>query len=237
MTLNIDKINYTTIHPQLNNKNNNQTQVTTTQKIASVLGCSTGIISTLALVAKKKNPDIFEHLKQPEDLIKTLKNLELNGKDVITIATGAITGGFAGGSITDKKNTKAKAKEGIVQLLGNYIIPTLFVGAGIKFNKALNKKFAYPPVNKLIQFAFGMSSLIVGVIVGNSISKDINQRIFHENCNRKLNWKNWILQFDNVCLVTSVSNEGTKLAQIVSKAIPVSHIIPGYLTGIKKDNK
>lgn len=56
MTLNIDKINYTTIHPQLNNKNNNQTQVTTTQKIASVLGCSTGIISTLALVAKKKIP-------------------------------------------------------------------------------------------------------------------------------------------------------------------------------------
>lgn len=53
---------------------------------------------------------------------------------------------------------------------------------------------------------------------------------------RKLSWKDWAVQFDNVCLVTSVSNSGTKLAQMASRVIPAAHIIPGYLTGTKKEN-
>ena len=99
-----------------------------------------------------------------------------------------------------------------------------------------NKKFNFPPVTKPIQFAFGLTSLIAGVIAGNKVSKVINTNVFDEDMHRKLSWKDWAVQFDNVCLVTSVSNSGTKLAQMASRVIPAAHIIPGYLTGTKKEN-
>lgn len=235
MTLTVNKINYTNFSPSFKSNPKRETErASLATKIAATTGSCIGVASALALVTRKNNLGAAAITKNSNNLLKTLKNLELGEKDVIEIASGAIAGGFLGGSITDPKNTKAKAKEGIVQLIGNYIIPTLFVGAGIKFNKALNKRFSFPPITKVVQFAFGFASLIAGVFAGNRISREMNANIFKEDSYRALNWKDWGMQFDNVCLVTSVSHTGTNLAQVVSKAIPVAHIVPGYLTGTKK---
>ena len=43
------------------------------------------------------------------------------------MASSSIAGGLTGGVLTDPQNTKAKTKEGIVQLIGNYVFPSLFV--------------------------------------------------------------------------------------------------------------
>lgn len=230
MTLSVNKINNTNLS-QYNNK------ADTLTKTASVIGSTAGVAAALAVISRKhgvKIPGSF--IKKPKETLDVFKKLELKEADVIKIASSSILGGFALGSATDIKNIKAKAKEGIVQLTGNYIIPTLFVGGGIRLNKTLNKKYNFPPITKSIQFAFGFASLIAGVIAGNKVSRVINEEVFNENSYRKLTWKDWAVQFDNVCLVTSVSNSGTKLAKAASRIIPAAHIIPGYLTGTSKDN-
>lgn len=140
------------------------------------------------------------------------------------------------GIITDSDNTKAKIKESSTQLLGNYIIPTIFVEAGTRLNKFLNHKYNFPPVTKPIQFAFGLGSLFAGIILGNKISGKVNGAIFNEDNTRKLGWQDYIQQIDNVCLTTSLATTGTDIAKKVSKIIPLAHIIPGYCVGAKKGN-
>lgn len=211
--------------PKINFKNNQDHKTAT--KLASATGSLIGLSLALTSVVSKKHNAKF---------VDTFKKMEFNEKDVIKLASASIGGGFLGGLTTDFQNRKAKAKEGIVQLVGNYIIPTLFVGAGIKVNKVLNKKYNFPPITKPIQFAFGAASLIAGVFLGNKISKKINEIAFNGDTHRDLDWKDWALQFDNVCLITSMSTAGTNLAKIASKIIPFALFLPGYLVGTKTDN-
>lgn len=218
-------------------KNSNKQKANASTKIASAIGSTAGVAAALTCISRKNGIKIPSSFKKPKEVLNVLKKLELKEKDVIQIASSSILGGLLGGSATDSKNTKAKVKEGIVQLLGNYIIPTIFVGGGIKLNKALNKKYNFPPITKTIQFAFGFGSLIAGVITGNKVSREINKNVFNEDSYRKLDWKDWAEQFDNVCLVTSVSNSGTKLAKMASRVIPAAHLVPGYLVGVKQENK
>lgn len=231
MTLSVNKIN-TNNFTSYQNRNN---KVKTSTKIAAATGSVVGVTSALALISRGHGIKIPSSLKNPKEVVNILKKIELKEKDVIEIASSSIAGGIIGGSLTDSKNTKAKVKEGVVQLIGNYIVPTLFVGGGIKLNKLLNKHYNFPPVTKAIQFAFGFTSLIAGVIVGNKAARKINSKVFEEKEEyRKLNWKDWAVQFDNACLVTSISNTGTEIAKIASRVIPAAHLIPGYLVGIKK---
>lgn len=79
-----------------------------------------------------------------------------------------------------------------------------------------------------------MTSLIAGVVAGNKISREMNKQMFKEDHYRKLTWKDWAVQFDNVCLVTSISNAGTQLAKMASRFIPFAHLAPGYQVGVKQ---
>ena len=233
MTLRIENTGYLPINTKYNNKPQ-QRKASTTTKVASAIGSTVGVGLGMCAITKKNPAKIVDAIKNPNKIINRLKKLELSGFDVIKIATSSILGGFVAGSATDSHNAKAKAKEGIIQLIGNYIVPSLFVTGGIKLNKVLNKNFHYPPKTGIVQFAFGMCSLVAGVFAGNKISRKLNSEIFQEDTYRPLNWKDWGMQLDNVCLVTSMANEGTSLAKNVSKVIPVAHLVPGYLTGIKQ---
>lgn len=216
------------------NNVNNKDKAKTSTKIAALAGSTIGVAAAVTMISRTHGVKIPSTLKNPNGLVNILKNIELKEKDVIAIASSSIAGGLAGGMITDKKNAKAKVKEGVVQLVGNYIVPTIAVGAGIKLNKALNKKYNFPPITRPIQFLFGFASLIVGVIAGNKVSRVMNAGMFKEDDYRKLTWKDWAVQFDNVCLVTSISNTGTLLAKMASRFIPVAHLAPGYQVGVKQ---
>lgn len=204
-------------------------------KAAAMAGSTVGVGAALLAVSRRRGVRIPSSLRNSKELFSILKNIELKEKDVITIASSSITGGFLGGVLTDRKNIKAKAKEGVVQLMGNYVIPTIAVSGGIKLNKMLNKRFNFPPITRPIQFMFGFASLIAGVVAGNKASREINSKIFEEEDYRKLTWKDWAVQFDNVCLVTSISNAGTLLAKTASRFIPIAHLAPGYQVGIRKE--
>ena len=230
MTLRVDNINN---NIQINTKNPNN-KVSNATKVASLLGSTVGVTASICAITRKNPMNLVKTVAKPKTVLKELQKLEFSGKDVIEIATGSITGGLLAGSAIDKDNTKAKAKEGLTQLVGNYIVPSAFVTGGIKLNKVLNSKFKYPPKTGLVKFAFGMVSLIAGVFAGNAISKKINKEVFKEDTYRPLKTSDWGMQADNVCLVTSMANEGTNLAKNVSKIIPIAHIIPGYIVGTKK---
>ena len=203
-------------------------------KVAAFTGSAVGVAGAVALIGRRHGIRNRLTLNRPKEMLKMLKEIELKEKDVIEIAASSVFCGFAAGSVSDRKNIKAKAKEGIVQLVGNYIIPTIAVGAGIRLNKVLNTKFNFPPITGAIQFLFGFVGLVAGVVAGNRISRKMNSHIFKEDEYRKLNWKDWAMQSDNVCLVASVSNAGTALAKAASGFIPLAHLAPGYQTGIKK---
>ena len=211
-------------------------KVSAVTKIASAAGSTIGITAALIQISKKADKNAAGHFRR---IINTIKKAEFNDKNVIFISSASTAGGFAGGALTDTDNIKSKAKEGMVQLIGNYIIPSLFVGGGIHLNKKIldsrtNFKNS-PKILKLIQFSAGITSLIAGVICGNLLSEKINTSIFGEKSQRPLNWKDWAEQIDNLCLVTSMSTTGSNLAKTVSKVIPVAHFMPGYLTGIKQE--
>ncbi len=211
-------------------------KVSAVTKIASAAGSTIGITAALIQISKKADKNAAGHFRR---IINTIKKAEFNDKNVIFISSASTAGGFAGGALTDTDNIKSKAKEGMVQLIGNYIIPSLFVGGGIHLNKKIldsrtNFKNS-PKILKLIQFSAGIISLIAGVICGNLLSEKINTSIFGEKSQRPLNWKDWAEQIDNLCLVTSMSTTGSNLAKTVSKVIPVAHFMPGYLTGIKQE--
>ncbi len=211
-------------------------KVSAVTKIASASGSAIGITAALIQISKKADKNAAGHFRR---IINTIKKAEFNDKNVIFISSASTAGGFAGGALTDTDNIKSKAKEGMVQLIGNYIIPSLFVGGGIHLNKKIldsrtNFKNS-PKILKLIQFSAGIISLIAGVICGNLLSEKINTSIFGEKSQRPLNWKDWAEQIDNLCLVTSMSTTGSNLAKTVSKVIPVAHFMPGYLTGIKQE--
>lgn len=211
-------------------------KVSAVTKIASASGSAIGITAALIQISKKADKNAAGHFRR---IINTIKKAEFNDKNVIFISSASTAGGFAGGALTDTDNIKSKAKEGMVQLIGNYIIPSLFVGGGIHLNKKIldsrtNFKNS-PKILKLIQFSAGIISLIAGVICGNLLSEKINTSIFGEKSQRPLNWKDWAEQIDNLCLVTSMSTTGSNLAKTVSKVIPVAHFMPGYLTGTKQE--
>lgn len=203
-------------------------------KVAAFTGSAVGVAGAVALIGRRHGIRNRLTLNRPKEMLKMLKEIELKEKDVIEIAASSVFCGFAAGSVSDRKNIKAKAKEGLVQLIGNYIVPTIAVGAGIRLNKVLNTKFNFSSMTRPVQFLFSFVSLVAGVIGGNRISRKMNSNIFKEDEYRKLNWKDWAMQSDNVCLVASVSNAGTALAKAASGFIPLAHLAPGYQTGIKK---
>ena len=214
----------------INNTQNNRPNFST--KAASAAGSLLGLTASAVCITKARGLKVPASLKTRE-VVDVFKKIEFNEKDVITMASSSIAGGLTGGVLSDPQNTKAKTKEGIVQLVGNYVFPSLFVGAGMKLNKTLFSKYKYPPVTRAIQFAFGTAGFISGVLFGNKISQLINKYLFKEDSYRKLSWKDWTVQADNVCLVTSMAAPGTNIAKTASKFIPVAHIIPGYCVGTK----
>ncbi len=235
MTLTVNNLKPETF-TNINTGQKRPKKVSTITKIASAAGSTIGITAALIQISKKADKNAAGHLRR---IINTIKKAEFNEKNVIFISSASTAGGFAGGALTDKDNIKPKAKEGLVQLIGNYIIPSLFVGGGIHLNKKILDNMTNfkksPKILKLLQFSAGIISLAAGVICGNLLSEKINTSIFGEKSQRPLNWKDWAEQIDNLCLVTSMSTTGSNLAKTVSKAIPVAHFLPGYLTGIKQE--
>ena len=206
------------------NQNQQIVQPTKLNKTASVAGSLLGIMGATALIAKQRKVNLS---------LKSLFNIEYKGYEVLEFASGSIMGGFIGGSLTDKKHVKKKMEEGVSQIVGNYIVPTLSVVAGVKLYNNLTKNSQLKK-SKIARFTAGMLSLAGGVLGGNKASSMINKHLFNDKNTRSVNWKDLASQFDNTCFVTSLASRGSNVAKIASKFIPLTHILPGVAIGTKQ---
>ncbi len=195
-------------------------------KATSFTGSVAGLSAAMTIIAAGRK----HNMTAGKSLAKNLYRLEFNARDVMLMATSSILGGFTAGAVTDPQNIKAKIKEGVVQLVGNYIFPSVFVGLGMAAVNSFTK-------SKIIRFVGGFASLGTGVIAGNKASKTINSFFSHKQEKRDLNLIDWAEQADNACLVTSLANPGTNIAKYASKFIPISHILPGYCVGVKTESE
>ncbi|MDD3237142.1 MAG: hypothetical protein PHV37_03495 [Candidatus Gastranaerophilales bacterium] len=205
-------------------------------KMASLTGSIVGVASAFSSVAKNKGitldyADIFRNSKK---FLNSAKHIECNEKDVLQIAGGSIAGGFAAGMVTDKRNFKAKLKEGITQFVGNYVVPAIMVGSSVKLAKKTATKLAISkPIPLMV--GSGLVAMFSSVFIGNKVSNLINAKFFAQKKERKLETQDFAVQTDDICLLTSLATKGSNVAKFASKIIPLSHLIPGYCVGTKEE--
>lgn len=170
---------------------------------------------------------------------------------IISIATGSVAGGFAGGALVDKENIKAKKREVLSQLLGDVIVPITCVWAGAKVFKhyentlqkimpkiAKETKFAkiFNAISKNIPNAVAtLGSLGVGIIAGNKVSNEINERLYHKKVERGIKASDFAPHVDDLCMSISMVNSGSEFGTKLGRIIPLALLVPGYETGTARE--
>lgn len=234
-----------------------QPDAPTKVKIGSFLGTAIGV-AVGVFIALKRGKIMEPASKKTDGVIKnqiaditnkkiakikaTLKNVNYDELNVITIATGSIFGGVLGGSLADdKKNIKAKLREGLIQLGGNILIPLACVGGGSRlFKKFLEK----PIINKFkitpkFHAAPGIISsalcLCAAIFLGNKATNIINEDVYHLKDDRKVKIADMSGHIDDTCLAISLANPGSKISSSVSRIIPLALLICGYSSGVMQE--
>lgn len=235
---------------------NNQEKAPTKVKVASIIGTLLGISGAMFFTFKSKAKDGVE-LKNLKDYFHNLisinyKKPEEEGGKVIgdmekligRLAIGSVGGGFLFGGLADKKeNLKAKARESIIQLVGNILTPILCVDAGLRiYEKFAEKKIlahiksTSKSVKGLPKAAFSILFLIGGLLLGNKVSNTINAKAFKVDDKRKIKVSDLSPQLDDVCVAAGFVLKEGKIGTIASRFIPLAFTFAGYDTGTAQEN-
>ena len=171
---------------------------------------------------------------------------------IIATAASSVLGGFVGGAlIDDKSNLRAKKREVLNQLLGDVLVPIGCVWLGSKaFNKVSGKLInMMPKINKNTKFAkifnqisenipnavATLVSLGTGIIAGNKVSNEINEKLYHKPVDRGIKASDFAPHVDDLCMATSIMNEGSEFASKIARVIPFALLVPGYETGTAQE--
>lgn len=221
-------------------------------KTGVFLSTLTGVAVSLALLMKGK------YSLNPAKIIKTspkewgLWKQEYKEKEIIAMAAGSVGGGLLGGAIFDKKeNMKAKLRESVIQLFGNVLIPLGCVSLGIKQFKKIEDKITkhinFPKgtskmtkcINTALKSAPGvvvtLSSLAIGIILGNKTGNFINEEIFKVKDDRKIKAADFSPHIDDLCLAITLSENKNLFTDIVSRIIPAALMVAGISTGVAQE--
>lgn len=245
--------------------------LTPKQKAAVLATSAFGMALPLAFWSKKAgfslNPaKIFKTPVKDWALLKfkpTGKVLEYDdAAKIISIATGSVAGGFAGGVLVDKDNIKAKKREVLSQLLGDVIVPITCVWAGAKtfknyektlqnimpkieddfkfFGKKIAKDSKFTnfinTISENIPNAFAtLGSLAVGIIAGNKVSNEINEKLYNKKVERGIKATDFAPHVDDLCMSISMVNSGSEFGTKLGRIIPLALLVPGYETGTARE--
>lgn len=245
-----------TIGPKQNTSNNTVAPVRgeASKKVkAGVLATTTlGVAGSVALCFKKSGFSC-----NPVKILKDFKNsgfakMEYDWKKVLTVASGSLAGGLAGGLIFDKKeNANAKIREATIQMLANILIPLGTVAGGTK----LFDKYAKAPLLKLMKQvdANGMPKMngkasnwmnvaVTGVTLmgaifgGNKVTNILNEKIYNIKDDRDVKLADLSGNVDDTCLaITTGFGPNNVVAKAVSRIIPLALIVGGYATGVTQE--
>ena len=188
--------------------------------------------------------------------------VEYGAIPIISMAAGSVAGGFAGGALTDKDNLKAKKREVLSQLLGDVIVPISCVWAGAKlfksyettlqkimpkikkdlklFGKTIAKDSKFiniiNTISENIPNAFAtLGSLAVGIIAGNRVSNEINEKLYNMKVERGIKATDFAPHVDDLCMSISMVNEGSTFGTLLGRVIPLALLVPGYETGTARE--
>ena len=238
----------------------------TLKQKAAVLATSVfGMALPLAFWSKKAgfslNPaKIFKTPVKDWALLKfkpTGKVLEYDdAAKIISIATGSVAGGFAGGVLVDKDKKKKKKREVLSQLLGDVIVPITCVWAGAKafkhYEKTLQnimpkieddfkffgKKIARDSkftnfintISENIPNAFAtLGSLAVGIIAGNKVSNEINEKLYHKKVERGIKATDFAPHVDDIGMAVSLMADKSKTASFIQRTVPLFFLGSGMV--------
>lgn len=229
--------------------------------ISSVAGV--GVMS--AAIAKKQgfslNPKVI-FSQSPKDwaMLKIFskkqpnaKLMEIEGPQILMLATGSAAGGLAGGAVfDDKKHFKSKLRETVNQLLGNVLVPVICVG-GVSL---LYKKYQKQILSKVPQIAnatakpakifnkflkvipsasMTAAALVAGIIGGNKLSNFINEKVYHKHVDRKIKKTDFAPHVDDLSMAVTLMAKKSPLSTAITRTVPAFLCVPGYQIGTHRD--
>lgn len=180
------------------------------------------------------------------------KEVVLEGKEIIELASASVAGGLAGGLVfDDKKYRKSKLREAVNQLLGNVIVPIGVVWSASKLyknNKNSIMKFVPQITEKgKVSKYFNMTlraipgsvttliALGAGIFAGNRVSNFINENVYNKKVDRNIKATDFAPHVDDIGMAVSLMADKSKGASIVQRVIPAFLCVPGYQTGTHRD--
>ncbi len=239
---------------------------------SQVLGTTmAGVGTALGFIAKKQgfsiNPSKIAQTPMKDWAIFKIYNkkkphrklLELEEKEILTLAGGSVVGGLAGGIAFDKKhNRKAKFREAVNQMLGNVLVPVACVG-GVsrlydKYKKPIlskvpqintnnltkNKLKTAKFINKFLKIipsaGLTLAALGIGIIAGNKVSNFINEKVYHKKVDRKIKGTDFAPHVDDLSMAVTLMADKSVLSTAITRTVPAFLCVPGFQTGIAKEN-
>lgn len=180
------------------------------------------------------------------------KDISLEGKEILELASASVTGGLIGGLIfDDKKYIKSKFRESVNQLLGNVTVPIACVwGISELYKKHKASIMDMVPqiketcksakyYNKLLRaipFSIAtLSALSAGIFAGNRVSNFLNEKVFHKKVDRRVVVTDFAPHVDDIGMAVSLMADKSKTASIIQRTVPLFLCVPGYETGTHRD--
>lgn len=226
--------------------NNSQNQAPAKKKLdkkviaGATIGSALGIAGAVAGVyhmAKKGDPKLL------------LRNLAYEEKDVLLIGAGSVLGGLTGGLLTDKekKNTVPKIREATEQMVGCIALPVGLLAVGNKLLDKANIKmpqlksastmaeYVNNALKHLPKVLTTVGCLVAGMFLGHEIMTKVNNKIFKEEDNHKIEAKDFLVHTDDLCVASSLIFKDTeKISKVTNKLLPLSFILSGIKTGTRQ---
>lgn len=193
---------------------------------SALLGSAAGtLIPSILILSKQQNTS---------GIINKFKKVDFSDlKLLLTIASGSILGGLAGGIIGAKgKDTSSKLKEANFQIISNVLAPVTL----IKSFKKINDRLTANSSNKIKKLASSVNVLAgigIGVPFGSFVANKINNKFNKDNTTykRKLTIKDFLVHIDDLPTALAISGVAN-----VDKMLPFLLISRGYEAGNKTNS-
>jgi 4-hydroxy-tetrahydrodipicolinate synthase len=177
--------------------------------------------------------DTSGDMTQTEEFIRRTRDIDFKvfgGKDTllyVSLCCGAVGGVCTAGNfmpelITEVYNKFAnRIKKAMPQLKETG-----------KYTRIANKC-----LRNLPQAAATLASLAVGIFCGNKVSNYINEKVYNRKVDRNIRATDFAPHVDDLCMATSMMNNGSNFGDKIGRVIPLALLVPGYQTGIDQETK
>ena len=80
-----------------------------------------------------------------------------------------------------------------------------------------------------------LGSLAVGIIAGNKVSNEINEKLYHKKVERGIKATDFAPHVDDLCMSIYMVNSGSEFGTKLGRIIPLALMVPGYETGTARE--